>query len=109
MCALLPRLRPCCSGKSRLVIPASGANNVSTIAAGTYQITVSAKNSFAAPLFQSVDAVVTLTVANAGDAPVINIVGPTVRRTFMIKDGIKITTSLVPESVCPNTQVGLVG
>lgn len=41
---------------------------------------------------------------NAGAAPVISLVGTSVR-TYTIGEGLRITTALVPESVCDGAKV----
>ncbi|GBF98657.1 hypothetical protein Rsub_11651 [Raphidocelis subcapitata] len=84
--------------QSRLEIPAATLNG---IAAGTYGLKATVENAFG----NAKDALATLTVKAAGKAPVISIVGPTVDRPFLIRDGLKITSTLLPESVCSGTQV----
>jgi len=88
------------SNQSRLVIPSA---TLSALPVGTYRIQAAITGDFGGA---SVNAAVTLVVKASGKAPVISIVGPA-SRTFKIKDGFKITSTLVADSVCPGTEVSI--
>ena len=67
---------------------------------GPHSLRVTAVTAFGASA--SKDAA--FTVSLPGLAPVISLVGPS-QRLYFIRDGLKITTTLVPESVCDGAKV----
>lgn len=86
-----------CRSRAKLEI---NSTVLTAIAPGTYTIKVTVTN------FLNVTATATrdLKVALAGITPVISIVGPT-EQSFVISEGFKVSTLLVAESVCPNSEV----
>lgn len=70
------------------------------ISTGAYTLSVNATSVFG----QSATKTVSFAVAASGQAPVISIVGPA-ERLYYRGDGFKITSDLVPESVCDGAQV----
>lgn len=105
-CAL-PLIVPTCSpqhactprhrNQSKLEV---GSADLVNITAGTCTITVTVTNFLNATATASR----VLKVVAAGVAPVISIVGPSVQ-DYVISEGFKVSTLLVPESVCPNSTV----
>jgi hypothetical protein len=65
------------------------------VATGEYTVAATVTSALGA----AATAAARFAVRPSGEAPVINIVGPQ-ERTYYIRDGFKITTALVPESVC---------
>lgn len=71
-----------------------------SLAVGSYNFTVTATSAFDT----TSQATAAVEVRPSGVAPVISIVGAS-DRTYFIKDGFKVTTALVPESVCDGAKV----
>lgn len=95
--ALLPCLRY--SNRSRIRLTGPDLFGMSTSVA--YTISITATSAFNATHTASTS----ITVAPAGKAPIISIVGLADRKD-LIADGFKIATKLVPESVCDGAKVG---
>ncbi|KAI8464953.1 MAG: hypothetical protein J3K34DRAFT_489498 [Monoraphidium minutum] len=84
---------------SKFVIPAA---NVSSLTVSSYVIRAEITNDFGAKSFAEAQ----VEVKAAGQAPIVTIVGSgAAPRAVSIKDGFKLTSSLVAESVCAGDEV----
>lgn len=73
---------------------------LAAIPAGTYTLAVAATTAFG----KAAATQAAFTLKPAGSAPVISLVGPAAR-TFTISKGLRVATSLVPESICDGAKV----
>jgi hypothetical protein len=91
---------PCPNHRSNQAKLEIASADLAAIAVGNYTFNVTATN------FLNVSAWATrrVIVAAAGAAPVISIVGPLVQE-YQISEGFKVSTTLVPESVCSGSSV----